>query len=74
MTEFITADKARTLDLNEYRGRQGSIAIDGGLSVTIRVEDARVRFGHLDLLVTPIMGSGKKWIESRRVSLETTTL
>lgn len=68
MTDFITAEKAKTLDLNEYRGRNGTITIDG-LTVGVEIKDARVRFGHLDLLVTPKDGGGQKWIESRRVEI-----
>jgi hypothetical protein len=66
MSEFINAEKAKTLDLNDYRDKQGVISIDG-LQVAVDIKDARVRFGHLDLLVTPTLGAGEKWMESRRV-------
>lgn len=68
MSEFINAEKAKNIDLTEYHNRTGSITLDG-LTVGITVTDARVRFGHLDLLVTPTAGSGQKWIESRRITL-----
>lgn len=69
MTEFINAEKAKTIDLTEYQNRTGTISLDG-LVVGIKIQDARVRFGHLDLLVTPINGGGNKWIESRRISVD----
>lgn len=68
-TEFITADIAKSLDLDEYANRVGSIDLDG-LTIGVVVKQARVRFGHLDLLVTPREGSGERWIESRRVALK----
>lgn len=68
MTDFINAEKAKTINLSEYRDRKGTISMDG-LEVGVNVTDARVRFGHLDLLVTPVAGNGHKWIESRRVTL-----
>lgn len=67
-TTFITAERAKNLDLTTYVGRKGTINMDG-LSVGIEVKEARVRFGHLDLLVTPLIGSGERWIESQRLSL-----
>lgn len=68
MSDFINAEKAKTLDLNDYRNKQGIITLDG-LRVAVDIKDARVRFGHLDLLVTPTLGTGEKWMESRRVEI-----
>jgi hypothetical protein len=59
-------------DLNDYRDRSGVISVDS-LMVEVKVKDARIRFGHLDLLVTPIAGSGERWIEQHRVTLEPVT-
>lgn len=69
MSEFVNAEKAKTLDLTAYNGRTGTIKMDA-LTVGVRVKEARVRFGHIDLLVTPVNGWGEKWIESRRVSVD----
>jgi hypothetical protein len=69
MSEFVTAEKAKTLDLSEYNGRTGTIKMDA-LTVGVKINEARVRFGHIDLRVTPINGWGEKWIESRRVSVD----
>jgi hypothetical protein len=41
------------------------------LTVGVNITDARVRFGHIDLLVEPINGSGEKWVEKHRVTTVT---
>jgi hypothetical protein len=64
---FVTADKAKKLDLNTYRDTKGTFSIDG-LTVGVNIKEARVRFGHIDLLVTPIDGFGERWIESTRIA------
>lgn len=58
----------RTLNLDEYRNRTGTIRVDD-LHVSVQIKDARLRFGHLDLLVVPVSGSGERWVESHRVDL-----
>jgi hypothetical protein len=37
------------------------------LTVGVTIKDARVRFGHIDLLVEPKDGSGEQWVEKHRV-------
>ena len=66
MNDIINAEKAKTIDLNNYRNQTGTVTIDG-LTVTVTVKDARIRFGHLDLLITPVNGAGEKWMEARRI-------
>ena len=55
-------------DLEIYKNRNGTIDV-GGLIVAVRVTDARFRYGHIDLKVTPLSGQGERWIESGKVSL-----
>lgn len=55
-------------DLDAYKGRTGNLNVDK-LKVAITVTDARMRYGHLDLLVTPVAGEGQRWIEQHRVEL-----
>ena len=43
----------------------------GDLTVGVYIKDARVRFGHIDLLVTPIEGSGQTWVEKHRLNTVT---
>lgn len=46
--------------LSPYIGREG-VFITGALRVGIRVLDAREKFGRVDLLVSPLAGSGEEW-------------
>jgi hypothetical protein len=39
-----------------------------GLKVPVTVKDAREVYGRTDYLVTPIGGSGEKWVEAYRVT------
>lgn len=51
-------------------GKTGLMTLDD-LTVGVNITDARVRFGHIDLLVEPITGSGEKWVEKHRVTTVT---
>ena len=51
-------------------GKSGLMTLDD-LTVGVNIADARVRFGHIDLLVEPINGSGEKWVEKHRVTTVT---
>ena len=57
-------------DLNAYIGKTGQVDLDG-LTVQVKVTDARVRFGHTDLLLTPVAGTGSRWTCADRVRLRT---
>lgn len=50
------------------KGEVGTVSL-GTLSVGVKIVDTRVRFGHLDLLVKPLNGSGQEWIEHHRVTV-----
>jgi hypothetical protein len=65
---IYTSSEEGTPDLATYRGRVGLVNVDD-LKVEVRVTDARLRFGHLDLLVTPVAGQGERWIEQHRIEL-----
>ena len=58
-----------TPDLDTYAGKTGTFQFDG-LDFAVTVVKARLRFGHLDLLIKPANGSGEKWVEQHRVSLK----
>lgn len=55
-------------DLEALRGQRGSLSTEG-MTVDVEIRDARLRFGHLDVLVTPVAGSGERWFERHRVVL-----
>lgn len=46
---------------------QGVVKMELSLSVAVRVLDARSNFGRVDVLVTPIAGSGERWIDLSRL-------
>ena len=56
------------IDYEAYKGLDGAIE-ENGLTIDVRVVDARRRYGHLDLLVVPKSGSGERWIERKNIIL-----
>lgn len=58
----------KDVDLSVYNNRRGFINVNT-LSVGVEIKQARVRYGHIDLLVTPITGTGEKWMEIHKVTL-----
>lgn len=68
MPAIIYSRSDGTPDLAAYRDRVGTLAVDN-LTVDVKITDARMRYGHLDLLVTPIAGNGERWVEQHRIEL-----
>jgi hypothetical protein len=58
----------KDVDLTVYSNRRGFINVNT-LSIGVEIKQARVRYGHIDLLVTPINGNGEKWMEIHKVEL-----
>lgn len=56
------------VDLNAYIGLHAEYEF-GDLTVKTIIRDARTRFGHLDLLITPISGAGERWVERKNLAL-----
>jgi hypothetical protein len=50
-------------------GKVGTISIDE-LEVAVKVHKERFRYGRLDVLVRPIVGSGTKWVEFHKIKIE----
>ena len=63
---------ARTMDgkinFDAYRGLTGTVSW-ADMVIDIAIVDARQRYGHLDLQVTPISGHGLLWLERKNVHL-----
>lgn len=58
------------IDTGAYKGIQVLFSIpDMDVKVEGTVIDARIRYGHLDLLVSPTKGTGTKWFERKNVIL-----
>lgn len=56
------------IDLTAYIGKTGAIEANG-LSVNVTIKDARTRYGHLDLSVTPLAGTGERWVEYKNIAI-----
>lgn len=56
------------INYEAYKGLDGTIE-ENGLTIDVRVVDARRRYGHLDLLVVPKSGSGERWTERKNIVL-----
>lgn len=54
------------IDYKAYCGLTGSIKANG-LTVNVRIVDARRRYGHLDLQVTPTDGADMVWVERKNI-------
>lgn len=72
-TETPNPDRfARTadgkIDFEAYVGLDAFYHVDG-LAFQMRIVGSRQRFGHLDLMVTPIAGSGERWVELKNLNI-----
>jgi hypothetical protein len=56
------------INFDAYRGLTGTVTWND-MVVDVAVVDARQRYGHLDLQVTPISGHGFIWLERKNVHL-----
>jgi hypothetical protein len=64
-TSYARTDEGR-IDLDAYTGLTGTI-VANNLKVDVRIQKARVRYGHLDLNVSPISGTGNVWVERKNI-------
>ena len=64
---------ARTKDgkinLAAYKNKKGQIK-ENNLTINVKILESRVRYGHLDLKVTPLNGSGEVWVERKNILIE----
>jgi len=56
------------VDTEAYKGLKGTISVKN-LNVDVVVNDARIRYGHLDLYVTPAAGTGEVWVERKNIEI-----
>lgn len=50
------------------KGMTGSMSVET-LTVGVHIKDVRRRFGHIDVLVQPLNGTGEQWVEKHRVKV-----
>ena len=52
--------------IDEYVGRKARLSLDG-LVVEVTIMNIKSHFGRLDMEVSPISGSGAKWVTSQKL-------
>ena len=62
---------ATVKEMAQYLGRSGRFHVQG-MEVAVKVVDARVSFGQVQLEIEPFSGSGSAWVDrdSVRLSVE----
>lgn len=68
MTNTIVRKANGAVDTDAYKGLEGNISVLG-MTISVRVTDARQCYGRLDLCVEPLHGEGSRWLEYRKVEL-----
>ena len=65
-----------TQELQELIGQKGAMKTDAFSSVRqpalwfeVEILDARANYGRVDVLVTPVAGSGSVWVNAERVKV-----
>lgn len=51
-----------------YQHRTALYAVNE-LKIQVSILDVRLRYGQLDLLITPVNGKGEKWVSESKVEL-----
>ena len=65
MTGTITT---RVRELEKYIGRKGQLFFEGGsISCPVEVIDSWKFWDRIDVLVKPVGGTGKKWVEAAQI-------
>lgn len=65
----VARDDSGKVNYEAYRNCRGFIT-ENGLEFPVVVTSARYRYGHLDLLVTPLAGTGARWVQRTNIRLE----
>lgn len=56
-------------ELSEPIGKTGTYSMDmaNRFCFWVKILDTRERFGDVDYLITPVAGSGERWVDSHKV-------
>ena len=57
------------IEMGQAIGRMAWVN-QNGLTILVRVENAKLSYGSVRYLVTPVSGTGSVWVDSSRVSFE----
>ena len=66
-TDYVRTPDGK-IDQSFYVGKDATIE-ESGLTFHTKIIATRMRYGHLDLLLTPQNGSGERWVEYKNVTL-----
>lgn len=58
------------LNLFGFIGQTGTITLEQSLTVPVRVLDARRCWDRLDFYIEPLHGTGQRWVQADRVTLD----
>ena len=64
-----TYSRTEQTSLSSAIGKEGVVFIDE-LSIGIKIMKERFRYGHYDVLVSPLIGNGEKWVEFHKVKVK----
>jgi|TARA_Y100001949_G_scaffold164600_1_gene159583 hypothetical protein len=53
--------------IDEHVGRKAHYNMADGLSIEVTVTNIKSHFGRLDMEITPISGSGTKWVTAEKL-------
>ena len=59
-----------TLELIKNIGKIAEWKDGSGLKYEVKITDSRLRWGAVDYLVTPVAGSGSRWVSGESVGLK----
>jgi hypothetical protein len=59
-----------TLELMKNIGKIAEWGDGSGLKYDVKITDSRLRWGSVDYLVTPVAGSGARWVSGDSVGLK----
>lgn len=57
-------------DLHDLVGATGTIVVEDSLEIGVEVKDVKPAYGRLLYLITPVGGTGSKWVNAERVKLK----
>jgi len=57
------------IEMGQAIGRMAWVN-QNGLTILVRVENAKLSYGSVRYLVTPVSGTGSVWVDAGRVSFE----
>jgi hypothetical protein len=64
-----TYSRSEQVEMNSAVGKVGEVSIEE-LLIGVKIVNERFRYGHYDVLVSPLIGKGEKWVEFHKVRVK----